>query len=81
MSQRKSNDVEQPRATMIEDTISSGSDIKDGDAALKFLRKEEVGDEVEYVDEKKLIRKIDLMVMPLMFWCYLLEYLDKSLRE
>lgn len=54
-------------------------EIKDTDEALTFLRKEEVGDEGEYVDEKALIRKIDWMVMPLMFWCYLLEYLDKSL--
>ncbi|KAJ6114448.1 MFS general substrate transporter [Penicillium sp. IBT 16267x] len=54
-------------------------EVKDSDEALTFLRKEEVGDEGQYVDEKALLRKIDWMVMPLMFCCYLLEYLDKSL--
>ncbi|KAJ5120463.1 MFS general substrate transporter [Penicillium bovifimosum] len=53
--------------------------VKDSDEALNFLRKQEVGDESQYVDEKALLRKIDWMVMPLMFCCYLLEYLDKSL--
>lgn len=54
-------------------------ELKDKDEALTFLRKEEVGDESQYVDERALLRKIDWMVMPLMFCCYLLEYLDKSL--
>lgn len=39
------------------------------DAALQYLRAEG-GDLVE-VDEKKLLRKIDCMVMPLMFGAYL----------
>ncbi|KAK5125971.1 hypothetical protein LTR85_011326 [Meristemomyces frigidus] len=47
------------------------------DAALQFLRAEE--GEVVDVDERKLLRKIDLMVMPLMFGAYLSQYFDKSL--
>ena len=39
------------------------------DAALQYLRGE--AGEVVQVDEKKLLRKIDLMVMPLMFGAYL----------
>lgn len=81
MAAQKPNEAElQPQAVMIENTISN-NDIRDGDEALDFLRKEEVGDELQYVDEKKLLHKIDFMVMPLMFFCYLLQYLDKSLCE
>jgi hypothetical protein len=32
-------------------------------------------------EEKKLIRKIDWMIMPLMWSCYCLQYLDKTLGE
>lgn len=45
--------------------------IRDGDEALDFLRNEEIGDEATLVDEKKLVRKIDIMIVPLMFFCYL----------
>ena len=55
--------------------------IKDGDEALKFLRREEMGDEIAQVDEKKLVRKIDFMIVPLMWSCYFLQYLDKTLSE
>ncbi|RJE19347.1 Allantoate [Aspergillus sclerotialis] len=79
MATRKSNDAEQhPQARTVEDVIVH-DDIRNGDEALNFLRKEEIGDELEYVDEKKLLRKIDFMILPLCFMCYLLEYLDKSL--
>ncbi|KAK5133554.1 hypothetical protein LTR08_007593 [Meristemomyces frigidus] len=47
------------------------------DAALQFLRAEE--GEVFEIDQKKLLRKIDLLVMPLMFGAYLSQYFDKSL--
>ncbi|KAF2224779.1 major facilitator superfamily domain-containing protein [Elsinoe ampelina] len=30
-------------------------------------------------DEKRLVRKIDWMIMPLMWTCYVLQYLDKTL--
>jgi hypothetical protein len=51
----------------------------DGDKALEFLRGEAEIGEGEDVDEKALVRKIDWMIVPLMFCCYLLQYLDKSL--
>lgn len=47
------------------------------DAALQFLRAEE--GEVINIDEKKLLRRINFMVMPLMFGAYLSQYFDKSL--
>lgn len=55
--------------------------FKDGDKALDFLRTEAEIGEGEDVDEKRLVRKIDWMIVPLMFCCYLLQYLDKSLCE
>ena len=54
--------------------------FRDGDKALTFLRTEAGVGEGEDVDEKRLVRKIDWMIVPLMFCCYLLQYLDKSLR-
>ena len=39
------------------------------DAALQFLRAEE--GEIFDIDEKKLLRKVDRLVMPLMFGAYL----------
>lgn len=79
MANRKSNDAEDhPQARTVEDVIVH-DDIRNGDEALKFLRKEEIGNELDYVDQKKLLRKIDFMILPLCSICYLLEYLDKSL--
>jgi len=34
---------------------------------------------IDAVDEKKLYRRIDWHIMPLMFFCYLLQFLDKVL--
>lgn len=52
---------------------------KDGDKALDFLRSEAYEGEAQAIDQRKLVRKIDFMVVPLMFCCYCLQYLDKSL--
>lgn len=68
---------------------STGIDInaKDGliatgkaDAALEFLHTEGVAVITE-VNEKALVRKIDWMIMPLMWAAYNLQYLDKVLSE
>jgi sugar phosphate permease len=48
------------------------------DAALEFLRDEDTAIAVE-VHEKTLVRKIDWMIMPLMWAAYNLQYLDKVL--
>lgn len=53
--------------------------LQGADKALEFLRSEAIEGDVEQIDEKRLVRKIDFMIMPLMFCCYLLQYLDKSL--
>lgn len=54
---------------------------KDADKALEFLRDNGESEEggVVAVDEGVLVRKIDWMVVPIMFACYFLQYLDKSL--
>lgn len=54
-------------------------DVRNADAALDFLRHEGSARPMSKQDEKKLLRKIDFMVMPLMFGCYCLQYLDKTL--
>lgn len=50
------------------------------DAALDFLRTEDIAVITE-VDEKALVRKIDWMIMPLMWAAYNLQYLDKVLSR
>ncbi|KAK8108515.1 hypothetical protein PG984_014316 [Apiospora sp. TS-2023a] len=50
----------------------------DADAALEFMNHESAGTITE-VDEKKLVRKIDWRIVPLMWACYNLQYLDKTL--
>jgi hypothetical protein len=54
---------------------------KHADKALEFLKYNETGDERHVVDEKKLVKRIDWMIVPIMFACYFLQYLDKSLRK
>jgi hypothetical protein len=52
---------------------------KGGDEALRFLRSQHAVGELTAAEEKKLVRKIDWMIMPLMWGCYCLQYLDKTL--
>lgn len=53
--------------------------FKDADKALQFLRTEAEVGEGDSISEKRLVRKIDWQIVPLMFCCYFLQYLDKSL--
>ncbi|KAI0017556.1 allantoate permease [Xylariomycetidae sp. FL0641] len=50
----------------------------DVDAALEYLNHEGTTVMTE-VDEKTLVRKIDFLIVPLMWACYNLQYLDKTL--
>jgi len=50
------------------------------DAALEFLHREDNAAFVD-VDEKGLVRKIDWMIMPLMWAAYNLQFLDKVLSK
>ena len=53
----------------------------DVDEALLFLRQHAESGEVTTIDDKKLMRKVDWLLMPLMFSCYYLQYTDKTLRK
>ena len=50
-----------------EDIIGEVRDVKNADAALDFLRSEGNVRPMMPEDEKKLLRKIDWMVMPLVY--------------
>ncbi|KAH8805071.1 major facilitator superfamily domain-containing protein [Xylogone sp. PMI_703] len=52
---------------------------KDVDEALVFLQNNLDVGQVVHIDDKKLMRKVDWMLMPLMFACYYLQYTDKTL--
>ncbi|EFR00101.1 allantoate permease [Nannizzia gypsea CBS 118893] len=49
----------------------------DADAAYDFLHQQDI--DLSSVDEKALLRKIDWMIVPLMWACYNLQYVDKVL--
>ncbi|KAJ5103265.1 hypothetical protein N7532_003794 [Penicillium argentinense] len=69
-----SADVDVKNGIIQEGKVQEGK----ADAALDFLRAEDTVGAVE-VDEKTLVRKIDWMIMPLMWAAYNLQYLDKVL--
>ena len=52
---------------------------RNGDEALNFLKNAHNVGELTPEDERRLVRKIDWMIMPLMWCCYCLQYLDKTL--
>ncbi|ROV93823.1 hypothetical protein VMCG_08817 [Cytospora schulzeri] len=66
------------KVAVAKDSEKQALEHKNVDAALEFLASEEIGIMTE-VDEKKLVRKIDWRIMPVMWACYNLQYLDKTL--
>lgn len=79
-SSLKEKDVEaSPRGISPDADIGEVKDVRNADAALSFLRRESVVRPMTGKDEKKLVRKIDWYIMPLMWSCYCLQYLDKTL--
>ncbi len=77
------DDIETHQAATAVDSVETINekfvDYKDVDAALAFLRENAAAGSGVEIDEKKLIRKVDWMIMPLMFACYYLQYTDKTL--
>ncbi|KAI9747657.1 MAG: hypothetical protein M4579_007421 [Chaenotheca gracillima] len=51
----------------------------DADAAFGFLKSEGEVIDLGGASERALVRKIDWMIVPLMWACYFLQYLDKTL--
>lgn len=79
-SSMKEKDVE----AIASPTLPENGEIQDisprnADDALDFLQHEGAVREMTAEDEQKLRRKIDWMIMPLMWSCYCLQYLDKTL--
>jgi hypothetical protein len=74
------DDIHSPHPISVDEEVAQKSQYCDADEALKFLQYNETGDELSIVDEKALVKKIDWMIVPLMFACYFLQYMDKSLR-
>ena len=78
------DDIETHQAATTVDSVETVNekfvDYKDVDAALAFLRDNATTGHAVDIDEKKLMRKVDWMIMPLMFSCYYLQYSDKTLR-
>ena len=58
-------------------SIPTGGNASDMDVALKYIK--DAGQPSEKVDEKKLIRKIDWRIVPIMFACYTMQFIDKVL--
>uniref|UniRef100_L2FC95 Allantoate permease n=1 Tax=Colletotrichum fructicola (strain Nara gc5) TaxID=1213859 RepID=L2FC95_COLFN len=67
------------REAQPETIVGEVKDVSNADAALEFLR--QCGDVNPMTDEeeRRLKRKIDWRIVPLMFACYILQYLDKTL--
>lgn len=62
----------------VNDGVKNGLIEGKVDAALEFLRDEDTAVAVE-ISEKALVRKIDWMIVPMMWAAYNLQYLDKVL--
>lgn len=65
------------------DSYGAGKIIhgKNVDEALFFLEQNRDADDLPPVDDKRLMRKVDWMLMPLMFASYYLQYSDKTLMS
>ena len=63
--------------------VGASESVKVGDVddALKFLKGGGVEGNLNAIDEKKLLKKIDWTIMPLLFLTYYLQYTDKNLRK
>ncbi|EAT84035.2 hypothetical protein SNOG_08867 [Parastagonospora nodorum SN15] len=62
-------------------SVGAVDETPDGDEALRFLKNQHAVGEMTAEEERSLVRKIDWMIMPLMWACYCLQYLDKTLAK
>ena len=70
--------ADQEKAAAAHAELQSGKP-HDGDVALDlFANGEELADVIDPVEEKKLVRKIDWMVIPFICITYLVTYIDKA---
>lgn len=66
-----------PRSGSVDEKFIAAKDV---DEALQFLHANAATAHLTDIDEKRLMRKVDWMIMPLMFAVYYLQYTDKTLR-
>lgn len=76
---KEKDDTTPPESKQGVSNVQAITDFQNADDALEFLRSESSVQHMTPLDEKQLVRKIDWMIMPLMFCAYLLQYLDKTL--
>lgn len=62
---------------MPDETAIKEGDFKKQDAAGKYLQEHADNAAADSVDLKKLRAKIDWHIVPLMFLCYFLQFIDK----
>lgn len=61
------------------EVVSTSQDAERGDVGLAvFSRKEDLASAIDPVVERKLIRKIDMFVVPFICVTYLVTYIDKA---
>ena len=59
--------------------LSSKSKRQDGDVALKlFGDPDELHEPIDPAEERKLVRKVDFMILPYLAVCYVFFYIDKT---
>lgn len=85
ISSRESKEDIKPSIAHTEDISTSEhqkwqvSKSGDGDAAMALFRSPtEVHEQIDPDEEKKLVRKIDLMILPYLAVCYAFFYIDKT---
>ncbi|KAK5942996.1 hypothetical protein PMZ80_004001 [Knufia obscura] len=80
MDTKEKSDIEaSPHTSEPENVVGVIKDVNRADAALEFLRQGGDVPPMKPDDERRLKRKVDWRVVPLMLACYLLQYLDKTL--
>jgi hypothetical protein len=81
----KPNGPHPPTAYMSteKDTVATTSSLGGNgvvDDALRFVQRSDVQNvHTTAVDDKALVRKIDGRIIPIMFLCYLMQFIDKVL--
>ncbi|KAI9701630.1 MAG: hypothetical protein M1820_006401 [Bogoriella megaspora] len=80
-SDTKATDMDKGVTTQIESTVSKSSPFSSTDidvAANLFTSRHELDAPIDPAVEKKLIRKIDWMILPYLAVCYAFFYIDKT---
>lgn len=77
-----SKDVEAPRMTLrtpsIPDDEKSSPQIQHGEVEDAAIVAELQGYVPGTAEEKRLVRKIDFVLLPILWWMYILAHLDRS---